>query len=300
MKIAVASGKGGTGKTTVATNLARVLARQVGSRDGHPAVFLADCDVEAPNAHIFLAPQITEEWDATIPVPQVDSSICDGCGECSEICRFNALAVVGSGVAVFPELCHGCGGCQLVCPLKAIEENPNQIGSVQRGICDGLGFVAGCLNIGQPQAVPLIRQVKAAIPTEPDVVFDAPPGASCPMIEVVRGVDFVILVAEPTPFGLNDLRIAVETMRKLAIPFGIVINRAGLGGNQLEEYCVHERIPILKRIPDDRRVAEAYSRGHLIGDSLPEYRASFITLLQRVKEVLEQQQMNPNIVKDQQ
>ncbi len=270
MIVAVASGKGGTGKTTVATNIALMMSR-VGDRK----VFYADCDVEAPNGHIFLKPRIDEDWSANVLVPVIDHQTCDRCGKCQEICQYNALAVLDTGVMVFSELCHGCGGCSLVCPLDAVSERPRSVGKVRRGHSQGLGFVSGSLRIGEPMAVPLIRAVKKAIPDDVDVVIDAPPGASCPVVETVEGADFVVLVTEPTPFGLNDLIIAVETMRQLGLPFGVVVNRAGSGDDRVEEYCSRENIPLLAAIPQDRRVAEAYSHGGMICDELPELRKYF-------------------------
>ena len=251
MKIAVASGKGGTGKTTISTNLALSLEN----------VQLLDCDVEEPNDHIFLKPEIKEQTPVYIPVPKVDENKCDYCGKCAEFCEFNALAVFNKQVMVFPELCHGCGGCLLVCPKNAIVEEYREIGVVKKGVAGAVEFVYGELKIGEPMAVPVIRRVKDEIDEDKTVIIDASPGASCPVIAAVHGSDYCILVTEPTPFGLHDLRLAVETIRKMDIPFGVIINCDGIGDQKVQEYCKKESIPILLKIPMDRRIAELYSRG---------------------------------------
>ena len=274
MKIAVASGKGGTGKTTIATNIAKLLSSKTNP------VYYVDCDVEEPNGHLFLKPEIEKEWQATVAHPKVDEKLCDGCGKCKEICQFNAITVIVENVIFFPELCHACGGCTLVCPTEAISEAPHAVGSIMIGHADGLGFIGGKLNIGEPSAVPLISQVKNAIPDDTNVFIDAPPGAACPMIETIRSSDYLLLVTEPTPFGLNDLIIAIETCRKLKIPFGVVINRAGMGDDRVKDYCHQENISLIVEIPDDKRIAIAYSKGQLIYDVLPEYRLHFDKIIQ--------------------
>ena len=219
MKIAVASGKGGTGKTTVATNLA-----YVASRNGQSVAYL-DCDVEEPNGHIFLKPVITNSKPVGNLIPRVDAEKCTHCGKCGEICRFSAIVCLGEKVLVFPELCHACGGCMLVCPVEAITEVPREMGKLETGNAGPIRFVRGLLNIGEAMSLPVIKEVRAAVPKAELVIVDAPPGTSCPVIESVRGCDFVLLVTEPTPFGLNDLKLAVEMVRALGLPFGIVINK---------------------------------------------------------------------------
>lgn len=278
MKIAIASGKGGTGKTTVATNLALFLSGM--GRN----VWYADCDVEAPNGHIFLKPHISQRRPVSIPVPKVDETRCTGCGECGKICRYSAIVCIKKKVLTFDELCHGCGGCTLACPVEAITEVPREIGVVEQGAVDGLGFVHGKLNIGEPMAPPLIREVKKSVPIQDETVIDVPPGTSCPVIESVRGADYVLLVTEPTPFGLNDLRLAVEMTRELDLPFGIVINRSDVGDERVREYADGEGVPVLLEIPEDRRIAEAYSRGEMALNLGEKYREMFSRLFDRIVE----------------
>ncbi len=275
MIIAVASGKGGTGKTTVSVNLART----VGSH-----VQLLDCDVEEPNAHLFLRCAETAGDIVTIPIPEVDESLCNGCGECGRFCRYHAIVSFGSTPLVFPELCHGCGGCALVCPRGAIREAGRRIGVVETMETDGITLIQGRLDICVAMAPPLIRAVKARVSNATTTILDAPPGTSCPVITTLRGSDFVVLVTEPTPFGLHDLRLAVDMVRELAIPFGVVVNRMGVGDDRVHRFCREQGIPILLEIPDDRRIAEAYSRGELLVDALPEYGSHFATLLWNIRE----------------
>jgi len=278
MRIAVASGKGGTGKTTVATNLA-----YVASRDGRSVAYI-DCDVEEPDGHVFLGPK----FDSTTPVgtliPKVDESRCTNCGECGDICQYSAIVSAGQAVLVFAELCHGCGGCSLVCPADAIAEVLHETGKVQVGSAGPIAFVHGLLNVGQAMSPPVIRAVKAAAPSADFTIMDAPPGTSCPVIESIRGCDFVLLVTEPTPFGLNDLKLAVEMVRALKLPFGVVINRAGLGDRESHLYCQRNGIGILAEIPDDRGVAEAYSRGEMACEAIPGYGSVFARLLSDIGE----------------
>ncbi len=278
MKIAVASGKGGTGKTTVATNLASVMAEE-----GQKLVYI-DCDVEEPNGHIFLKPAIRRRIPAGIPIPQVDTEKCTGCGLCGQICQYSAIVVINKRVLTFPQLCNGCGGCSLICPVGAIKEVPRQIGVVEVGTADGMDFVQGFLAIGEVRATPLIKKVKGSAPPGEGIsIVDAPPGTSCPVIESVKGADFVVLVTEPTPFGLNDLKLAVGMIRELSIPFGVVINRSNVGDEEVKRYCQTEGIKILLEIPEDRQVAEAYSRGELAINALPEYRSRFRQLFKSVE-----------------
>lgn len=273
MKIAIASGKGGTGKTTLATNLAALKGR---------AVVYADCDVEEPNGHLFLKPTMTASEEVSIPVPMIDPAMCTACERCVEVCRFNALACVAETVLVFSALCHGCGGCIAVCPEHAIKEYPHPIGTVEQGERGELQFLQGTMRVGAAMSPPLIRAVKDAVPETALVIYDAPPGTSCPVITTLKGMDYVVLVTEPTPFGLNDLKIAVETVREMGLPFGVVVNRSDVGDDGIRSYCREEGIPLLLELPEDRRIAESYSRGELIVEALPEYRQAFSDLLDKI------------------
>jgi MinD superfamily P-loop ATPase len=284
IRVAIASGKGGTGKTTVAVNLA-----VVASLRGTETVGYVDCDVEEPNGHIFLDPHVTDREVVAVPVPKIDESACTACGECSQICQFNAIALILDRVITFPELCHGCGGCTLVCPAGAITETFRDVGLVESGRAAyprrltgtnrGILFVHGALNVSEAMPLPVIRAVKGRMPDAPFVLLDAPPGTSCAMVESVRDADFVLLVTEPTPFGLNDLSIAVETVRGLGLPVGVVVNRLGVGDDRVRAYCREEGIEILAEIPDDRRVAEIYSRGGIVVEALPEFGQRYGELL---------------------
>lgn len=271
MILAVASGKGGTGKTTVSVNLAKAC--------GSP-VQLLDCDVEEPNAHLFLRGVPCGQDTVTIPIPEVEESLCDGCGECGRFCEYHAIVSFGSTPLVFPELCHGCGGCARVCPTQAIHEIDRRIGVVETLQAENVTLIQGRLDVGVATAPPLIRAVKARLRHGTSAILDAAPGTSCPVVATLRGADFVVLVTEPTPFGLYDLTLAVDTVRELGIPFGVVVNRVGIGDDRVHAFCREEHVPVLLEIPDDRRIAEAYSRGELLLDALPEYRASFDILLQ--------------------
>ncbi|MEA1959617.1 MAG: ATP-binding protein [Chloroflexota bacterium] len=266
MIIAVASGKGGTGKTLVSTSLALSIEENV---------HLLDCDVEEPNAHIFLKPDLDRSEAVSIPVPQVDEAKCTFCGKCAEVCAFNAIAVVSKSVLVFPELCHGCGSCSYFCPEDAISEVGKEIGVVETGRAGSIDFAHGKLNIGEAMAPPLIRAVKEKIDPLKTVIIDVPPGTSCPVVESIEKSDFCLLVTEPTPFGLNDLILAIEVIRKLDIPHGVVINRAGFGDNKTEEYCKQESIPILMHIPLDTEIARKYSSGVALVQGMPEWRPKF-------------------------
>lgn len=274
MKLAIASGKGGTGKTTVAVNLAQVSG---------PRVQLLDCDVEEPNAHLFLKGTLHEKESVCIPIPHVDASLCDGCGECGRFCQYHAIVSLNKTTAmVFPEMCHGCGGCAQVCPRRAIHEEGKPIGVVETIEARNVTLIQGRLDVGVAMAPPLVRAVKARLYDGVPSILDAPPGTSCPMVATIRGTDFVVLVTEPTPFGLHDLGLAVETVRQTGIPFGVVVNRLGAGDDRVHSFCREQAIPILLEIPDDRRVAEAYSRGELIVEALPEYRALFQGLMDKI------------------
>ncbi|MBN2453692.1 MAG: ATP-binding protein [Candidatus Omnitrophica bacterium] len=271
MIISVASGKGGTGKTTIAVNLALSLSN----------IQLLDCDVEEPNAHIFLKPKIKEKIPAFIPIPEVDETKCNACGKCREVCAYHAIAVIPPAdgekgkVLIFPHLCHGCGACSLLCPQKAIKEVNKEIGLVESGDSGDIKFVHGRLNVGEIMAPPLIRQVQERIDPSRTVIIDAPPGTSCPVIAAVKKSDYCILVTEPTPFGLNDLILAVEVLKKLNIPFGVVVNRSDIGDDKVDNYCRDNGIPILMRIPFDREIALLYSRGIPMVQGKPEYKEKF-------------------------
>ena len=285
MRITVASGKGGTGKTTIATSLALSLAE-----DGHPPLFL-DGDVEAPNAHLFLHPAFEQRQDVAILIPQVDESKCTYCGKCAEVCQYHAIVVVGKKALVFPQLCHGCGSCTLVCPEHAIREMPDVIGVMERGSAHrDILFARGVMDIGEPMAVPIIRQLKKWAQRQPGQVeiLDAPPGTSCPVVESMRGADFILLVTEPTPFGLHDLRLAVQVARELAIPTGVVINRDGSGDAQVDEFCKLEGIPVLMRVPFERAIAEGVARGRTLTEIHPELRRQmremFALIVQEIKQ----------------
>jgi MinD superfamily P-loop ATPase len=273
MIITIASGKGGTGKTTIAVNLA--------CSAGQP-IMLLDCDVEEPNAHLFLKPDITATMQVYKPIPQVDETKCTYCGTCAAVCAYHAIAVVSSVVLVFDKLCHGCGGCMRLCPEGAISEVGQAIGIVERGRSGQIDFVHGKLTVGEAMAGPVIRAVKHQINGQPFVIIDVPPGTACPVVATLIGSDFCLLVTEPTPFGLYDLKLAVTVARQLGIPCGVVINRADIGDQGVETYCAAEQIPILMRIPNDRRIAEAYSRGGMLVEALPEYRPQFQALLEKV------------------
>jgi len=273
MKISVASGKGGTGKTTVSVNLARVYANEV---------VLGDCDVEEPNAHLFLKTSGHSEKIIGIPVPEVNEDLCNCCGECAKICQFSAIVTFGTTPLVFPEMCHGCGGCMRVCPTQAISEKNRRIGVIEKSSADNISLLTGRLDVGVAVAPPLIRALKNDLPENTAVILDAPPGTSCPVIAAIRDSDIVLLVTEPTPFGLNDLKLAVEMVGELKLPFGVIINRVGSGDDRVHEFCKKENITILMEIPDDRQIAENYSRGILMVDALPQYRRTFEELSENI------------------
>jgi len=277
MKIAIASGKGGTGKTTVATNLAQVAAAH-----GRTVAYL-DCDVEEPNGHLFLKPQIVREEPINKLIPVVDQERCTHCGLCSKACRYGAIACVGQKTLIFTELCHACGGCLLVCPEGAIREVPKPIGRLRTGASGPVQFVEGVLNVGEAMSPPAIRAVKGSAPDVELTVLDCPPGTSCPVIESVRGCDLLLLVTEPTPFGLHDLKLAVEMARALGLKFGVVVNRADAGDREVWDYCRRQRIAILAEIPDDRAVAEAYSRGEMAAESVPHVAKRIRGLLETIQ-----------------
>ena len=276
MIISVASGKGGTGKTTVATNLALSLESDVQ---------ILDCDVEEPNCHLFICPVIDDVKTVTTPVPKVDEERCTLCGKCAEICQFKAIVVIGETVLSFPELCHSCGGCMEVCPEKAITEAGRELGVIERGHRNGLDFVHGRLRVGEAMSPPLIRKVRSFARPDMLTIIDAPPGTSCPVITAVKGTDFVLMVTEPTPFGLHDLKLAVEAVKLLGIPRALVINRSDIGDDQVRAYAERENLPILMEIPFDRRIAEAYSRGKPFVEVMPEWKEKFLGLYRHIEKM---------------
>jgi MinD superfamily P-loop ATPase len=278
MIISVASGKGGTGKTLVATSLALSL------KDKYQ-VQLLDCDVEEPNAHLFLKPDIDGQEAVCIPVPEINESRCTHCGKCAEVCAYNAIAVFGEHVLTFSQLCHGCGACSYLCPEKAITEEGRETGLVEWGRADGIDFVQGKLTVGEAMPSPVIRQVKAQANPDGVVLIDAPPGTSCPVVESIKGSQFCLLVTEPTPFGLNDLALAVETVRELNIPCGVILNRAGISDAGVEEYCLKENIPILLTIPLDMEIARLYSKGVPLVEGMPQWKNSFRGLFGQIEEM---------------
>jgi MinD superfamily P-loop ATPase len=279
MIISVASGKGGTGKTLIATSLALSL------NDRERAQFL-DCDVEEPNAHIFLKPVIERVEPVYIQVPEVDKSKCTYCSKCAEVCAYHAIAVFAQHVLVFHNLCHGCGACSYLCPEKAISEVGREVGVVERGHSDGVEFAHGKLNVGEAMPTPVIRRVKAKANPDGIVIIDVSPGTSCPVVESIKDSDFCLLVTEPTPFGLNDLILAVETVKELKVTFGVVINRAGVGDRKVEEYCLREGIPVLLTVPLDTEIARLNSRGITLIGGMPQWKESFIGLFDRIREMI--------------
>jgi len=273
MKISVASGKGGTGKTLVATSLALSTDKTL--------QFL-DCDVEEPNAYVLLKPQLQNTIPVVLPFPKIDIEKCTGCGKCAEFCEYNALAVVKGRAIVFSELCHSCGGCLLVCPENAISETARQIGVVEIGEAYGMPVIDGVLSVGEAIAPPIIKAVKAQAKPDLITIIDSPPGTACPMIESVKGSDYCVLVTEPTPFGHHDLTLAVGVVRELGIPCGVIVNRAGIGDDRVYKYCKAEHIEILMQIPMDRKIAEAYSDGIPLVEALPEYKEKFKNLFKEL------------------
>ncbi len=284
LKIAVASGKGGTGKTTLSTNLAAYLAER-------GSVILTDLDVEEPNSGLFIHGELIHQEDKFKMVPQWKFDRCTLCGNCREVCNFHAIVQLADEIMVFPQLCHSCYACSELCPTNSLPMIPEKMGELREFQADRLSFVESKLDIGQEQAVPLIAQTLRYVDDEYSEVdlkiFDSPPGTSCPVIEATKNADLVILVTEPTPFGLHDLKLAVETMRELKKAFVIVVNRHGIGNNDVIDYCNAENIPVIAKIPNSKKIAEIYSRGHLLYEDVPEFKAEldrvvdFITDLNR-------------------
>ena len=273
MKLAIASGKGGTGKTTLATNLALSLEN----------VQLFDCDVEEPDSHLFLNLSLKKIEDVTISIPKIDKEKCDFCRKCAEFCQYHALAVFPTEVLFFPELCHGCGGCTLVCPQDAISEETRVIGIIEKGTSsNGLEFYHGLLNIGEPMATPVIRALKTKLDPAKTVIFDSPPGTACPVIETINEADYTVLITEPTPFGLHDLKLAVDMVRSMGIPFGVIINQDGIGDDRVEKYCSEEGIELLMKIPHDIEIARLYSKGIPFVTKLTEWGPRFRELFDKI------------------
>ena len=278
MIISIASGKGGTGKTTVATNLAASLSDM--------DVKLLDCDVEEPNAHLFLKPEMESKETVTTPVPRIDEGKCTLCGKCSDICQFRAIVRIADTMLTFTDLCHSCGGCMEVCPEGAITETGRELGVIERGSKKGIAFVNGRLRVGEAMSPPLIKKVRKMAEGNGLTIIDAPPGTSCPVISAMKDTDFIILVTEPTPFGLNDLKLAAGAVKILGIPCGIIINRSDMGDDRVKHFAAEEGIPILMEIPFDRRIAESYSRGELVVDNIPEWRGKFTELYDSIEKTV--------------
>jgi len=280
MEITVSAGKGGTGKTTVATNLALAL------KDEYDVEFF-DCDVEEPDAGIFLNPEKTEEEAVNIRIPEVNEDTCTYCGKCSDACEFNAIATFGENTLVYPELCHGCGLCSLVCPVDAITEKDKKIGVIRKGQAKQIRYYEGDLSIGEPMATPIIRELKKKTDDDALSILDSPPGTACPVIESLHGSDFALLVTEPTPFGLHDLKLSVDVAREIGVDVGVVINRDGIGDEDVEKYCENEDIPVLMRVPNDRKIAEYYSNGLPFSEHMGGWKEKFLSLYEKIEELVE-------------
>ena len=285
MIIAVAAGKGGTGKTLVATSLAIALAKEYPGQ-----VDLIDCDVEEPNADILIRPALEKREPVHIMVPKVNEEKCTHCGACARNCQFSAIAVIRDKVFTFPELCSGCGVCAYVCPVDAIEEVPRQVGVVDIGRAQVNGttlrFIQGRMEIGEQRSPPTINAAKSHIDPERITILDSAPGTACPMQETIEGVDACLLVTEPTPFGLHDMAMAVDTCRRMGVPAAVVLNRDGIGDSKpVEDYCAAQGLEILLRIPHDRKIAEAYSRGETLLSAAPDYAQRLVDLYTRLVEL---------------
>ncbi len=276
MKISVASGKGGTGKTTISVNLALSMGDTM----------LIDCDVEEPNCHLFFKEPMEKVREVGIPVPVFDMNKCTRCGKCAEFCQYNAIAVIKEKLLFFEELCHGCGGCKIICPNDAVSETEHVLGIIEKGGNDDMELYHGLLKIGEPFGVPIIKAVKEMASPDKEVIFDSPPGTACPAVEAMSDSDFVILVTEPTPFGLHDLKLAVDVVKNIGTPFGVVINRAGIGDDRVERFCEEDGIPLLASIPNDLDIARLYSKGIPIVEGIPEYKQVFIEIYDKIKDIV--------------
>ncbi len=276
MKVSIASGKGGTGKTTVSTNLASLLAEK-------GAIVLTDLDVEEPNSGLFVSGELVLQEDKFKMIPQWEKEECILCGNCQKVCNFNAVMKLGEMIMIFPELCHGCYACSELCPTKSLPMKPKKMGELKHSKSGNLDFIESKLIIGEEQAVPLIKQtldyVDKIFPKNTIKIFDAPPGTSCPVIEATKDADLILLITEPTPFGLHDLKLAVEAMKELKKDFGVIINRFGIGDTNVEKYCEEHKIPIIAKIPNMRMIAELYSEGNLIYTKIPEVKIQLESII---------------------
>ncbi len=279
MIIAIGSGKGGTGKTIIATSLAISLARH------EKAIQFLDCDVEEPNANIFLKASIHNKLPVEVMAPKIDQALCTHCKKCAEFCRFHALVVYPDKVLIFPEMCHSCTGCIRVCPVDAVSASSRQIGIIEKGDAHGIEFAHGKINIGEARATPIIAMLHSFIDPKRITILDAPPGTSCPFVESLKQSDVCALVTEPTPFGLHDLKLAVEVTKTLGIPTGVIINRCDMGDDRVEKYCDQEGIEILMKIEHHRDIAEAYSKGIPLVDARPEYQSRFVDLYDKLLKI---------------
>ena len=275
MKVAVLSGKGGTGKTLVSVNLAAVAA---------DAAYV-DCDVEEPNGHLFLKPKNLETIQVTVPVPEVDESVCNGCRVCVDFCKFNALAFIKNKPVLFPEVCHSCGGCVILCPQKAMTEKPKEVGYVHQGISGRVRFYAGTMKTGETSGVPILCELFKLTKKEEGLsIFDCPPGSACMVMESIKDADYCVLVAEPTLFGTHNLNMVHELVKVLKKPFGVVLNKCTEDENPSEVFCFENSITILGKIPFDYKLGSLNSDGLIVAQELPAYRDLFERLLCRIKE----------------
>jgi len=283
MNIAVASGKGGTGKTFLSTNLFNVL------RKSFKDVAYYDCDVEEPNGHLFIKPEKTVEEVINVEIPEVDSSKCIKCGKCEEICQYNAITIIAGKPYVFEDLCHSCNGCNLVCPVSAISNIKYRVGTVKSGELANAKFYSGCLDVGKVLTIPIIKRLNRYFHENSDYIniIDAPPGTSCPVVASVNSVDYVVLVTEPTKFGLNDLNLIVKMLKNFNVPYSVVLNRSGLGKNSLiEDFCQKENIPLDLKIPFSREISTVYSSGGLFSDYSEDFQKDLLNLFETIKERL--------------